>query len=146
MGELGVLFNPGMRHEQEEKLAKQMLREDEGTGRKGRLGIDLESGVVVIGAVAAPSPAERPESVTTDRSTDADDTKAEPRPAGDSGPGRTTAADDAPGRGGSRVTPRSSATVPSGTSRTVPSGKSRRRAEADGERAAPSGKVRRRDR
>lgn len=55
MGELGVLFNPGMRHEQEEKLAKQMLREDEGTGRKGRRGIDLESGVVVIGADDAPS-------------------------------------------------------------------------------------------
>lgn len=50
MGELGVLFNPGMRHEREEKLAKQMLREDEGTGRKGRLRIDLESGVVVIGS------------------------------------------------------------------------------------------------
>lgn len=60
MGELGVLFNPGMRHEQEEKLAKQMLREDEGTGRKGRLGIDLESGVVVIGSLSA-DPAAEPE-------------------------------------------------------------------------------------
>lgn len=50
LGELGVLFNPGMRHEMEEKLAKQMIREDEGTGRKGRRGIDLESGVVVIGS------------------------------------------------------------------------------------------------
>jgi hypothetical protein len=42
-----------MRHEEEEKRAKQMLREEEGTGRKGRLGIDLESGVVVIGADGA---------------------------------------------------------------------------------------------
>ncbi|MBN9609551.1 MAG: hypothetical protein BGO26_07780 [Actinobacteria bacterium 69-20] len=53
LGELGALFNPGMRHEEEEKRAKQMLREEEGTGRKGRLGIDLESGVVVIGADGA---------------------------------------------------------------------------------------------
>lgn len=49
LGELGALFNPGMRHEMEEKRAKQMLREEEGTGRKGRLGIDLDSGVAVIG-------------------------------------------------------------------------------------------------
>ncbi len=53
LGELGALFNPGMRHEEEEKRAKQMLREEEGTGRQGRLGIDLESGVVVIGADGA---------------------------------------------------------------------------------------------
>lgn len=49
-----------MRHEEEEKRAKQMLREEEGTGRKGRLGIDLESGVVVIGSDKAggqPAPA-----------------------------------------------------------------------------------------
>lgn len=50
LGELGALFNPGMRHEEEEKRAKEMLREDEGTGRKGRLNIDLASGVVVIGS------------------------------------------------------------------------------------------------
>ncbi len=37
-----------MRHEMEERRAKQMLREEEGTGRKGNLRIDLESGVVVI--------------------------------------------------------------------------------------------------
>lgn len=65
MGELGVLFNPGMRHEQEEKLAKQMLREDEGTGRKGRLGIDLESGVVIIGSPSA-DPAAEPDVDGTD--------------------------------------------------------------------------------
>lgn len=53
MGELGALFNPGMRHEEEEQRAKQMLREEEGTGRKGRLNIDLSSGVVVIGSDTA---------------------------------------------------------------------------------------------
>jgi hypothetical protein len=48
LGEFGALFNPGMRHELEERRAKQMLREEEGSARKGRLGIDLDSGVAVI--------------------------------------------------------------------------------------------------
>jgi hypothetical protein len=48
LGEFGALFNPGMRHELEERRAKQMLREEEGNARKGDLRIDLESGVAVI--------------------------------------------------------------------------------------------------
>lgn len=72
LGELGALFNPGMRHEIEEQLSKQMLREEEGTGRKGRLGIDLDSGVVVMGDIADP-PAED----------DSDDDQATVAPAGD---------------------------------------------------------------
>lgn len=48
MGELGALFNPGMRHELEERQAKEMRREEEGNARDGDLRIDLESGVAVI--------------------------------------------------------------------------------------------------
>ena len=48
MGELGALFNPGMRHELEERRAKAMRREEEGNARDGDLRIDLESGVAVI--------------------------------------------------------------------------------------------------
>lgn len=55
MGELGALFNPGMRHELEERQAKASRREEEGNGRDGDLRIDLESGVAVIGVVGADS-------------------------------------------------------------------------------------------
>jgi Family of unknown function (DUF6191) len=48
MGELGALFNPGMRHELEERRAKAARREEEGNARDGDLRIDLESGVAVI--------------------------------------------------------------------------------------------------
>ena len=48
MGELGALFNPGMRHELEERRSKAMRREEEGNARDGDLRIDLESGVAVI--------------------------------------------------------------------------------------------------
>lgn len=50
MGELGALFNPGMRHELEERRSKAMRREEEGNARDGDLRIDLESGVAVISA------------------------------------------------------------------------------------------------
>ena len=50
MGELGALFNPGMRHELEERRSKAMRREEEGNARDGDLRIDLESGVAVIPA------------------------------------------------------------------------------------------------
>lgn len=50
MGELGALFNPGMRHELEERRAKAARREEEGNARDGDLRIDLESGVAVINA------------------------------------------------------------------------------------------------
>src|SRR3954454_22761828 len=48
MGELGALFNPGMRHELEERRSKAARREEEGNARDGDLRIDLESGVAVI--------------------------------------------------------------------------------------------------
>lgn len=48
MGELGALFNPGMRHELEERRAKAARREEEGNARDGDLRIDLDSGVAVI--------------------------------------------------------------------------------------------------
>jgi hypothetical protein len=50
MGELGALFNPGMRHELEERRARAARREEEGSARDGDLRIDLESGVAVINA------------------------------------------------------------------------------------------------
>jgi hypothetical protein len=137
MGELGVLFNPGMRHEREEKLAKQMLREDEGTGRKGRLGIDLESGVVVINSTtarpadesAAPkAPAEHSET------NDADEPESNPRPAGTSGADRASSVKPVSQRNGSRAAQRSSAAVPSGKAR---------RAADTADRGKPTGKSRR---
>ena len=53
MGELGALFNPGMRHELEERQSKAARREEEGNARDGDLRIDLESGVAVINVTAA---------------------------------------------------------------------------------------------
>lgn len=48
LGELGALFNPGMRHEIEERKSKANRREEEGNARDGDLRIDLASGVAVI--------------------------------------------------------------------------------------------------
>ena len=48
MGELGALFNPGMRHELAERKAKALRREEEGNAGDGELRIDLESGVATI--------------------------------------------------------------------------------------------------
>lgn len=50
MGELGALFNPGMRHELEERRAKALRREEEGNARDGDYRIDLDSGVVTFTA------------------------------------------------------------------------------------------------
>lgn len=50
MGPLGEIFNPGMRHEIEERRSKALRREEEGHGRKGDLRIDLDSGYVTITA------------------------------------------------------------------------------------------------
>ena len=57
MGELGALFNPGMRHELEERRSKALIREEEGNARKGNLHIDLESGIAVIAVPAKVPPA-----------------------------------------------------------------------------------------
>ena len=56
MGELGALFNPGMRHELEERRSKAMSREEEGNARDGDPHIDLESGVAVISSSSSEVP------------------------------------------------------------------------------------------
>src|SRR6478609_10995349 len=53
MGELGALFNPGMRHELEERRSKAARREEEGNARDGDVRIDLDSGVAVINVPGA---------------------------------------------------------------------------------------------
>ena len=80
MGELGALFNPGMRHELEERRSKAARREEEGNARDGDLRIDLESGVAVIN-----SPGDDP-----DQPGEAQ--PGEAQPAGDLGADPTTAA------------------------------------------------------
>ena len=52
LGELGALFNPGMRHELEERRSRALRREEEGNARDGDVRIDLDSGVAVINAPA----------------------------------------------------------------------------------------------
>ncbi len=59
MGELGALFNPGMRHELEERRSKAARREEEGNARDGDLRIDLESGVAVINVTQPADEAEQ---------------------------------------------------------------------------------------
>jgi hypothetical protein len=68
MGELGALFNPGMRHELEERRARAARREEEGNARDGDLRIDLDSGVAVINA---PDDDDSERAVPADRPTDA---------------------------------------------------------------------------
>ncbi|AZI58132.1 hypothetical protein EH165_08255 [Nakamurella antarctica] len=55
MGPLGEIFNPGMRHEIEERRSKALRREEEGHGRDSDLRIDLESGFVVIESPSPPA-------------------------------------------------------------------------------------------
>jgi len=122
LGELGALFNPGMRHELEERRSKAMRREEEGNARDGDLRIDLESGVAVINspagsaspaadavtpipaqpgeqgdssAVAAESSASGPGSTDTPAAADADPTRSA---AADADPTRSAAADADPTR------------------------------------------------
>ncbi len=56
LGELGALFNPGMRHEIEERKSKANRREEEGNARDGDIRIDLASGVAVINLPSRPEP------------------------------------------------------------------------------------------
>lgn len=55
MGPLGEIFNPGMRHEIEERRSKALRREEDGNARDADLRIDLESGFVKISAPPAPA-------------------------------------------------------------------------------------------
>lgn len=57
VGPLGEIFNPGMRHEIEERRSKALRREEEGNARDGDLRIDLDSGFVRI---TAPAKAAKP--------------------------------------------------------------------------------------
>lgn len=94
MGELGALFNPGMRHELEERRSKAMRREEEGNARDGDLRIDLESGVAVInvpGGDASSADAGQPEQGAS----------ADEQPAGQA---RAEDSDRAPARNSSATT------------------------------------------
>ena len=57
VGPLGEIFNPGMRHEIEERRSKALRREEEGNARDEDLRIDLDSGTVRI-TTPAPKKAE----------------------------------------------------------------------------------------
>ena len=86
MGELGALFNPGMRHELEERRARAARREEEGNARDGDLRIDLDSGVAVINAPDDDDseravPADRPTDTSTAARTAAQGPAAEPADA-----------------------------------------------------------------
>jgi len=85
MGELGALFNPGMRHEIAERQAKAIRREEEGNARDGDLRIDLASGVAVISVnVTAPQSPSTGDADGEDHSDDADDDDdADRAPSGD---------------------------------------------------------------
>lgn len=69
VGPLGEIFNPGMRHEIEERRSKALRREEDGNARDTDLRIDLESGFVNITAPPAPPAPE----ATTEKDDDSDD-------------------------------------------------------------------------
>lgn len=71
MGELGAMFNPGMRHELEERRSKAARREEEGNARDGDLHIDLASGIAVINV---PSDEDDGEAGTADQGATVSDT------------------------------------------------------------------------
>jgi hypothetical protein len=55
MEELSALFAPGIRHEQAEKQLREVLRDDEGTGDRGRVStVDLDGNKAVIRLPARP--------------------------------------------------------------------------------------------
>ena len=54
MEELSALFAPGIRHEQEEKQRREVLRDDEGTG-DGLSTVDLDNKKAVIRLPAKPA-------------------------------------------------------------------------------------------
>lgn len=147
-----------MRHEEEEKRAKQMLREEEGTGRKGRLGIDLASGVVVIGANRAGGSAAEADTVgATGGGNGGGPHRERHAPAGGHGQRDTTPASDAAGSGAGRADDATATPSPGQTPKpgepqvahrspgATPEGKARRRSGGPGfaAGAGPVGKARR---
>ena len=91
MGELGALFNPGMRHELEERQAKAARREEEGNARDGDLRIDLESGVAVINIPGADDDQPSAPVAETDTDTDTDTDQAAPTAESDNEAGAQAA-------------------------------------------------------
>ena len=77
MGPLGEIFNPGMRHEIEERRSKALRREEDGNARDADLRIDLESGFVRISAPPAAAPAAETDSDEDDTRTPATDGSVE---------------------------------------------------------------------
>ena len=125
LGELGALFNPGMRHELEERRSKEMRREEEGTGRKGHLRIDLESGVAVIQSKRAGADADGAAAGDGEVPSDESGDRAHASPARRPAPSANgTSTRSAP----SGATPTGTTSSGTTSSRTTPSGKARRRA------------------
>lgn len=54
LSELGALFAPGMRHEQERRRSEELSREDDGTASDPPNMIDLDSGMVTLTRVEDP--------------------------------------------------------------------------------------------
>ena len=46
--ELASNFNPGVRHETEERVSRKTRDEEDGTGEKGKVRIDLDAGEVTM--------------------------------------------------------------------------------------------------
>lgn len=93
MGELGALFNPGMRHEIEERKAKESRREEAGNADPGNKRIDLLSGVAVINMRSkTPKHASQEDDTVSDQAAQ-NDTTAE-TPAAQTPTAETPAPDD----------------------------------------------------
>jgi Family of unknown function (DUF6191) len=61
MEELAALFNPGMRHEQEQREKMAVLREDEGNSADPPSTVDLDAGVAVLRLPRMPDATPPPE-------------------------------------------------------------------------------------
>jgi hypothetical protein len=79
VGPLGEIFNPGMRHEIEERRSKALRREEDGNARDADLRIDLDSGFVNI--VALPAAADAPADESAGDEEDPDSASDGPRSA-----------------------------------------------------------------
>ena len=116
MGELGALFNPGMRHEIEERESKANRREEEGNARDGDLRIDLASGVAVINIPTKSAGDSKTDSAAPDRQVAEPATGVPPTESARSA--SSTSKPASPSRGASALPPRAGrgATRSSGSS------------------------------
>lgn len=94
MGELGALFNPGMRHEIEERQSKASRREEEGQADPGNLRIDLLSGVAVIN-MRGKADEQHPEEDDVTEQDRADDSGENPPTTDDTAAGDEARSDEA---------------------------------------------------